>query len=339
MTLLLAVRRQRHQELAAAHTTHDATERRVTELYTKAADQLGSDKASVHLAGLHALERLAQDTPELRQTIVDVICADLRMPFAKPPDPNAADEPAVPSAAIAGVVASSVGRDPHEERQVRLTAQRILADHLRYQDLPVRRWWQRRRADPNTHHWPDVLLDLNDAVLEDFETASVPRGRRSVLRGPLLATPCFSRRPYGHRRVLQRKRPPRRLLWYARRHRFLLQWTHVHLPRWTLETLTANRFTCSWCQPWHREVWAARGKTNGSLRSATTPDSSRSRNGPRKQATGPICTPGSLTTAPRTPRWPSTGKVTAAATSASTTSGTPVINWPPREDAATGHLM
>ncbi|GAA4991360.1 hypothetical protein HD597_000085 [Nonomuraea thailandensis] len=191
MTLLLAVRRQRHQELAAAHTTHDATERRVTELYTKAADQLGSDKASVHLAGLHALERLAQDTPELRQTIVDVICADLRMPFAKPPDPNAADEPAVPSAAIAGVVASSVGRDPHEERQVRLTAQRILADHLRYQDLPVRRWWQRRRADPNTHHWPDVLLDLNDAVLEDFETASVPRGRRSVLRGPFTGYTLF----------------------------------------------------------------------------------------------------------------------------------------------------
>jgi nucleotide-binding universal stress UspA family protein len=82
VTLMLAVRRQRHQELATAHTTYDATERRVTELYTKAAEQLGNAQAPVRLAGLYALERLAQDTPALRQTIVDVICAYLRMPCA-----------------------------------------------------------------------------------------------------------------------------------------------------------------------------------------------------------------------------------------------------------------
>lgn len=35
VTLLLAVRRQQHLELSAAHTTHDAAERRVTELYTR----------------------------------------------------------------------------------------------------------------------------------------------------------------------------------------------------------------------------------------------------------------------------------------------------------------
>ncbi|MFB9207352.1 hypothetical protein ACFFV7_39625 [Nonomuraea spiralis] len=45
VTLLLVVRRQRHQELAAAHTTHDAAERRVTELYTKAVEQLGNSQA------------------------------------------------------------------------------------------------------------------------------------------------------------------------------------------------------------------------------------------------------------------------------------------------------
>jgi len=66
--LLLAVRRQWHQELTAQDTVHDATERRVTELYTKAADQLGSDKAPVRLAGRYALERLAQANPTQRQT-------------------------------------------------------------------------------------------------------------------------------------------------------------------------------------------------------------------------------------------------------------------------------
>ncbi|MFC7713131.1 hypothetical protein [Nonomuraea recticatena] len=84
ITLALAFRRQRHTEVVADAAKHDATERRVTELYTKAVEQLGHDKAAVRLGGLHALERLAQDTPVLRQTIVDVICAYLRMPFAPP---------------------------------------------------------------------------------------------------------------------------------------------------------------------------------------------------------------------------------------------------------------
>ncbi len=82
--LLLAFRRQRSTEVSAVHTITDATERRVTELYTKAADQLGSDKAPVRLAGLYALGRLAQDNPSQRQTIVNVICAYLQMPYTPP---------------------------------------------------------------------------------------------------------------------------------------------------------------------------------------------------------------------------------------------------------------
>src|SRR5690348_9575544 len=39
--LLLGIRRQQHTEHAQAHTEHDAAERRVTDLYTKAVEQLG----------------------------------------------------------------------------------------------------------------------------------------------------------------------------------------------------------------------------------------------------------------------------------------------------------
>jgi hypothetical protein len=42
------------QERTATATVADAEARRITELYTRAADQLGSDKAPVRLAGLHA---------------------------------------------------------------------------------------------------------------------------------------------------------------------------------------------------------------------------------------------------------------------------------------------
>ncbi|MEV5499747.1 hypothetical protein AB0M50_30540 [Nonomuraea fuscirosea] len=56
--------------------------------YGKAVEQLGSDPAPGRLGGLYALEQLAQDNrdPVLRQTVVDVICAYLRMPYTPPPD-------------------------------------------------------------------------------------------------------------------------------------------------------------------------------------------------------------------------------------------------------------
>ncbi|MGI5292954.1 pentapeptide repeat-containing protein [Nonomuraea polychroma] len=169
VTLLLAVRRQRHQELATAHTTHDAAERRVTELYTKAVEQLGNDQAPVRLGGLYALERLGEHTPALQQTIVDVMGAYLRMPYAPPSENAAPADPAVPRAAVAGVSAPVAGRDPQEEREVRLTALRILTAHLRYEPAPSRRWWRPRPADLNPRHWPDIRLDLTGAVLFDFD--------------------------------------------------------------------------------------------------------------------------------------------------------------------------
>jgi hypothetical protein len=57
--LLLAFRRQHHSEVATVLDDHDAEERRITELYTKAVEQLESEKAAVRLGGLYALDRLA----------------------------------------------------------------------------------------------------------------------------------------------------------------------------------------------------------------------------------------------------------------------------------------
>ena len=57
--LMLAFRRQHHQEIATVLTDLDATERRITELYAKAVEQLGNDKAPVRLGGLYALGEVA----------------------------------------------------------------------------------------------------------------------------------------------------------------------------------------------------------------------------------------------------------------------------------------
>lgn len=128
--LLLAARRQRAAELDLVQKDHDATERRVTEIYGKAADQLGSEKAPVRLAGLYALERLAAGYTEHRQTIVNVLCAYLRMPYKH-------------------------GPKSAEELHVRKAAQRILLLHLR-----------RGSAErPNEAFWPDIDLDFSGATL------------------------------------------------------------------------------------------------------------------------------------------------------------------------------
>lgn len=47
--------------------------------YTNAAEQLGSEKVAVRLAGVHAMARLADDWADQRQTCIDVLCAYLRM--------------------------------------------------------------------------------------------------------------------------------------------------------------------------------------------------------------------------------------------------------------------
>ncbi len=129
--LLLTARRQRVAELDVMQKDHDATERRVTEQYGKAADQLGSDKAPVRLAGLYALERLAQENLAHRQTIVDLVCAYLRMPDTRE-------------------------GGPAEDAEVRRAAQELLAKHLR------------PRGEPSEFYWPDIDLNLSGATLGTF---------------------------------------------------------------------------------------------------------------------------------------------------------------------------
>lgn len=170
-TEAVAAATQAHQERVALQSEHDAAERRVTDLYTKAVEQLGSEKAPVRLGGMYALERLAQNVPGQRQTIVNVLCAYLRMPYLPPAlrssTGNDAAAPAPPPSASQNVTAEPSGEMDqaederrHQERQVRLTAQRILAAHLRPGATP---------QDPVDTFWHDIDLDLTGATLVDLD--------------------------------------------------------------------------------------------------------------------------------------------------------------------------
>ncbi|MEU5995943.1 pentapeptide repeat-containing protein, partial [Spirillospora sp. NPDC047418] len=154
--LLLAFRRQAHQE-------HDTAERRITDMYSAAAEQLASEKAPVRLTALYTLERLANDNPPHRQTIVNIICAYLRMPFTAPPnstvDRDKADNETFRRHALRyratcmgqAAPVERHGPDPYEESQVRDTAQGILSAHLHPTEGDV--------------FWPDISLDLIGATL------------------------------------------------------------------------------------------------------------------------------------------------------------------------------
>ena len=208
---MLAFRRQHHQEIATLLTDLDATERRIIELYTKAVEQLGNDKAPVRLGGLYALERLAQDNSAQRPTIVNVICAYLRMPFA-PAAPASKPAPAATGNATEPTVETKITTTAaddtwQQERQVRLAAQRILSEHLRKPAVA-----EQPADSSHTRFWPGIRLDLTDATLIDFSLANSAvtdvefrwgdlQRRDPVRRGDLLR-----RRPL-RRGDLQRRRP------------------------------------------------------------------------------------------------------------------------------------
>jgi uncharacterized protein YjbI with pentapeptide repeats len=90
--------------------------RTLNERFATAADQLGSDKPAVRLAGVYAMAGLADDWEENRQTCVDVLCAYLRMPYEPDPGQDAPEPRRLAFQAI---------------REVRHTVIRVITAHLK----------------------------------------------------------------------------------------------------------------------------------------------------------------------------------------------------------------
>ncbi|MFG1871358.1 pentapeptide repeat-containing protein [Micromonospora arborensis] len=108
------------------------------ERFTKASEQLGSEKPAVRLAGVYAMAGLADDWREGRQTCIDVLCAYLRMPYSPPPD--ASNEA---PAQVDGQMPSldlDRARAAREEREVRHTVIRLIGRHLRLTEDDAPSW-------------------------------------------------------------------------------------------------------------------------------------------------------------------------------------------------------
>jgi hypothetical protein len=198
--LLLGIRRQQHSEHAQAHTELDASERRVTDLYTKAVEQLGHADAAVRLGGLYALERVAQNNLAQRQTVINVLCAYLRMPFTPPVghgrEETHATTPEVPEQTI--LEAEPVeGRNPNQELQVRLTAQRIIIAHLTVPTGTVSKQAMKLAPNSSKKFWPDIDIDLVGATLIGWDMRSCWMQRAEFTRAFFVGRTSFNEAVFG----------------------------------------------------------------------------------------------------------------------------------------------
>jgi hypothetical protein len=78
--------------IMAARTYRLTQESQITDRYTKAIEQLGSEKREVRLGGIYALERIAKDSAQDGATIAEVLTAFIRgrapWPLSRPDQPS-----------------------------------------------------------------------------------------------------------------------------------------------------------------------------------------------------------------------------------------------------------
>ncbi|MCK2237847.1 MULTISPECIES: pentapeptide repeat-containing protein [unclassified Crossiella] len=144
------------QELEGVRATHDR-ERVADERFARSVELLGHEADQVRVGALHALVGLARAHPQRTQTVVDVLCSYLRRPFqhkryAALRDQLAGDDiqPLKEPKKLPGAEDEQTRADDRE-RQVRLAAQRLIAEILR-----------------NAPEEVVCSLDLTGAVLENF---------------------------------------------------------------------------------------------------------------------------------------------------------------------------
>ncbi len=180
--LLLAIRRQRLAEASHAlavktqnHVEIDAAARRVTELYASAVEQLANSQAAIRLGALYALERLAHENPSQRATIVEVLCAYLRMP-------------SIPGDHIALNASAETGKGGvTEELLVRGAAGQILVRHLRPYAFT-----EAGDRKPNPSFWQDIDLNLSGATLYEWNMASCVVRRATFQRASFHGQTLFT---------------------------------------------------------------------------------------------------------------------------------------------------
>ncbi|MHA6617115.1 pentapeptide repeat-containing protein [Pseudonocardia sp. DLS-67] len=127
------------------------------ERFARSVELLGNEADQVRVGAMHSLVWLAGSTPRYKQTVLEILCAYLRRPYEHPDLPD--------ERGTASDTASAPEAD--RERDVRLTAQRLIADLLPWGEDP----------DERLYH-----LDLSGACLEHLRLEGRRIGRLTARR-------------------------------------------------------------------------------------------------------------------------------------------------------------
>jgi len=191
-----ATARRRHREQTDADR-----QRRITESFSKATEQLGSDKVEVRLGGIYTLERISRESPDDYWTVMETLCAFVRE-RARRSEPETASAETVarfykkekktgsgPATDIAAVLAIVIRRDEKNRRREREQKWRL---DFRGTDLSEANFSGADLSETNLRRANLSAADLSRA---DLSTANLSRAdlsgadlseanlRRANLRG------------------------------------------------------------------------------------------------------------------------------------------------------------
>jgi hypothetical protein len=135
------LRRNSQQADRWQRRAHELTEQgQVTDRYTKAIEQLGSDKLDVRIGGIYALERIARDSGTDQPAVVEVLAAFIREHSREqwpPPDhPASRDQERSTRPDVQAAAAVLGHRDPRQDkRRIHLNDADLAGVHLRDANL------------------------------------------------------------------------------------------------------------------------------------------------------------------------------------------------------------
>jgi hypothetical protein len=105
------------KSLGATEKQYTLGERgQVTDRFTKAVEQLGSDKLDIRLGGIYSLERLARDSPADRVVIFEVLGAYIRTHAGPAEECSATSVPAVDVQSVVTVIGRRERTAPQPEK-------------------------------------------------------------------------------------------------------------------------------------------------------------------------------------------------------------------------------
>lgn len=147
----------------------------VTDRFSKAVEHLGMPESATSLGGVYALERIMRDAPEEQGSILEILCAFVRV-SERPRRPNGA--PSVEVAAALRVIGRrDVANDPSTDREkfrLNLSQANLLNASLRDGNYVGANFWMAnlRKAYMVRSNFDDAIFGAADMTEADVDRAS-----------------------------------------------------------------------------------------------------------------------------------------------------------------------